>query len=462
MKAAKKTAIRQLSRRQFIGGISASVLTALAWARSTSAMQMIVPPRWLHEAYDIMRAIQRPVIPRRESVIYPPDGDARPTIQDAIDAMSLKGGGRVTLSSGVWRSIGPLRLQSKVELHLSEGALLTFNGDRRNYLPVVYTRWEGTELYGYSPCVYAFRVHDVAITGKGALAVEHNGDMEQWRHEQTEAQKRLRFMGATGVPLHQRVFAEGSFLRPSFIQFFECKRVAIEGISIGSIPFWGVHLLYSTYCTVSSIKVQSAKVNNDGVDVDSSTNVLIDGCYFETGDDCIAIKSGRDLDGRAVGRPSENIVIRDCRMKYSKSAGVAIGSEMSGGVGKVFIIRCDMDKVDTALNIKANRDRGGCVQHVRAWNLRVRQCERALQITTTYHGYMGGEFPPRFEDIELSDLRCNRARQAISIKGDRHSPVRRVVLKDFTVDHSDERNEVAHAKELLFDQVFVNGDRQKS
>jgi polygalacturonase len=282
--------------------------------------------------------------------------------------------------------------------------------------------------------------------------------MEDWRREQTEAQKRLRLMGASGVPLEQRVFAKGSFLRPSFVQFFGCERVLVEDISIGTVPFWGVHLLYSDHCTVRGISVASDRVNNDGVDIDSSRRVVVERCRFNTGDDCVAIKSGRDQDGRSIGKPSEYIVVRDCQMNYSKSAGIAIGSEMSGGVRRVYLVRNDMGRVDTALNIKANLDRGGFVQHVRVWNLAVKECESAVRITTSYHGYMGGNFPPIFEDIEVDDLRCEQARQAIIMRGDRQSLIRRVVLRDISVVRSDRGSDLQHLQDVTCERVVVVGE----
>jgi polygalacturonase len=459
MGSSQRTLQTPISRRALLFAVAGTCVTALARARIGHAVQMVTPPEWLREAYQVIRSIQLPRTPGRVEPLTPPTGDARVLIQSAIDTLAQRGGGRVSLAAGGWRSNGPLRLRSKVELHLCEGAHLVFSGDRQNYLPVVHTRWEGTDLYGYSPCIYAYKVVDVAVTGAGSLMVERSGDMENWRAEQTEAQKRLRSMGATGVPLQERVFAEGRFLRPSFIQFFGCERVLVEGISIGSIPFWGVHLVYSTHCTVRKISVKSERVNNDGVDIDSSRHVAVEQCVFETGDDCVAIKSGRDLDGRTINQPSEDIVIRDCQMRYGRSAGIAIGSEMSGGVRRVYILRCDMGKVDTALNVKANLDRGGVVEHVRAWNLRIRECGSVLQVTTAYHGYMGGNFPPRFEDVEVDDVRCKRAKRAIVVRGDNRSVIRRLALRQVDVEEAPEVNIFSNVEQVLCDGVTVGGSR---
>jgi len=417
----------------------------------------ITPPRWLGEANDIIRRIRQPSIPKRNVIIEPVAGEARAIIQQAIDQLAQEGGGRIVLSRGEWRSNGPLRLRSRIDLHLAQGSKLLFSGDRASYLPPVHTRWEGTELYGYSPCIYAYKVADVALSGTGVLGVDRSGDLEDWRSEQTEAQKRLRLMGASGSPLAQRIFTTGSFLRPSFVQFFGCERVLVEGISVGLIPFWGVHILYSTHCTIREISVESERINNDGVDIDSSKMVVVERCTFKTGDDCIAIKSGRDLDGRVIGKPSEAIVIRDCQMKYSKSAGVAIGSEMSGGVRNVYLVQNDMGRVNAALNIKANLDRGGFVQHVRVWNLSIKECDSAVRISTSYHGYKGGNYPPLFEDIEIDDLRCDQARQALIIRGDSRSVIRHIRLSDLMVARTEQGCDFQYMEDVTCERVAIRG-----
>jgi polygalacturonase len=448
----------KVSRRRALLAIAGALGGVLARPRFGATVPFVTPPRWLSEAHDVIRSVRQPNIPKRVVTLKPTDGDTRALIQQAIDEVAGRGGGRVVLSEGAWRSNGPLLLRSGIDLHISQSAKLVFSGDRAHYLPPVHTRWEGTELYGYSPCIYAYKVSDVALTGSGFLGVDRNGDMEAWRSEQTEAQKQLRVMGASGVPLEQRIFSKGSFLRPSFAQFFGCERVLVEDVSIGSIPFWGVHLLYSEHCTVRGISVSSDRVNNDGVDIDSSRRVVVEHCTFKTGDDCIAIKSGRDLDGRTIGKPSEHVVVRDCKMNYSKSAGIAIGSEMSGGVRHVYLVRNSMGRVDTALNIKANLDRGGFVHHVRVWNLAVKECESAVRISTSYHGYMGGNFPPLFEDIEVDDLRCEHARQAIVIRGDRQSVIRQVKFRDVAVAHSEKGSDLQHLQDVTCERVVVGGE----
>jgi polygalacturonase len=455
-----------VSRRELLRGALGAACGLLTRAVPRGGMPlfsvaMIVPPPWIQKAYECIRKTQLPKIPKDSITLTSDAGDARTRIQRAIDELAAKGGGRVSLAAGRWQVQGPLILRSRLELHLEEGATLIFSGDREHYLPAVLTRWEGTDLYGYSPCIYAREITDVAITGRGTLEMSRRGDIESWRFDQTEAQRKLRMMGATGVLLEQRVFAPSGFLRPSFIQFLKCERVLVEGVKVGAIPFWGVHLLYTRHATVRGVSVESDRVNNDGVDVDSSSQVVIENCVFCTGDDCIAIKSGRDHDGRSVGIPSENVVIRDCRMERGGSAGVAIGSEMSGGVQGVYIFRCNMGRVQTILNIKSNLDRGGYVENVRLWNVSVREASRVVQITTSYHGYMGGNFPPRFEDIEIDDLRCENAKEGITIRGVPGSPIRRISIRNVQVSAVKNPTSITHAEQLESHDLYMNGARMR-
>lgn len=451
-----------ISRRSLLRGALGGVCGLLARVAPRGGMPivsvaMVVPPPWIQKAYDCIRTTQLPNIRRMSVRLVPEERDARERIQAAIDDLAIKGGGRLSLALGTWQIEGPLTLRSGIELYLEEGAHLVFSGDRAKYLPAVLTRWEGTDLYGYSPCIYALEARDVAITGRGTLEMSRRGDIESWRFDQTEAQRKLRMMGATGVPLNERVFAPTGFLRPSFIQFLKCERVLVEGIRVGAVPFWGVHLVYTRHATVRGITVESDRVNNDGVDIDSSSRVVVENCIFRTGDDCIAIKSGRDHDGRIIGIPSEDVVIRDCRMERGGSAGVAIGSEMSGGVRRVYIFRCEMGRVQTVLNIKSNLDRGGYVENIRLWNVSAREASRVVQITTSYHGYMGGNFPPRFEDIEINDLRCGSAKEGISLRGVAASPVRRVSIKHVTVPKVTIPTLIMHVEGLTSDDVYMNG-----
>lgn len=456
----EKKAYRDLSRRAFLrGGVALGGVLGASMVKPKFAegIARFAPPKWLGDAHAVARSISVPTFPSRTKHLTPVEENCRETIQGAIDEMNAKGGGTISLAKGQWRIQGPLRLTSHINLHLERGAELIFSGEPKDYLPTVVTRWEGTELLGYSPYIYAYHATDIAVTGEGTISVDLSGDVKNWRTQQTESQKKLRAQGASGAPLGERVYGDGAFLRQSCVQFFGCHNVLVEGIRIKDIPFWGVHLVFSHHVTIRKVSVDSGLVNNDGVDVDSSTHVLIEQCVFNTGDDSIAIKAGRDLDGRRLGAPSEAVVIRDCVMNRSRSSGIAIGSEMSGGVRDIYVIRCRMGQVDTVFNIKSNLDRGGVVERIRAWNIQCATCDRIVAISTSYHGYAGGNFPPTIQDIELDDIRSESAETGIVIRGVATSPVKQVRLSSIHGARVKTPAQVQYAENLFLEGVVMNG-----
>jgi polygalacturonase len=402
-----------------------------------------------------------PVFPPREYRItdFGADaggGECRAAITSAVMRSCADGGGTVVVPPGEWFSSGPLHLKSNVHLHISKGATLRFSGEPDHYLPPVLTRWEGTDLYNYSPLLYACLATNVAVTGEGVL--EGNGRQEfgTWKPRQAEAQRRLRTMGHDGVPVQDRVFGKGSWLRPPMLQFYGCKNVLIEGISLHDSPFWCIHPVYCYNVTVRNVTVESGNLNNDGIDPDSSVNVVIERCRFATEDDAIAIKSGRDQDGWRGGQPSENIVIRDCDIR-SKVGAVSIGSEMSGGIRNVFVEECRVGKVGALLYVKANLDRGGVVERVRVRDVAVDEAETVLRFTTAYHGYRGNRHPPVFRDFAVIRVRCARAATGIDAVGIPEAPLRNILVRDMVVDSADRPLHADHVDNLLLEDVRVNG-----
>jgi polygalacturonase len=387
---------------------------------------------------EILRHIHAPTFPDRTLRLTElgarGDGstDALPALLRAIDQLNVAGGGRVVLSDGTWWMNGPIHLKSNIHVHLEDGATVRFNPDPDLYLPMVLTRWEGTEIYNYSPLIYAYQAVNVAITGKGMIDGNAKNTFGTWLDCQSDAQLRLRQMGANGVPVHERLFGKGHWLRPSMIQFFGCANVLVDGPTIIDSPFWIVHPIYSHNVTVRNLRVDSSRLNNDGVDPDSSTDVLIERCVFNTGDDAVAIKSGRDQDGWRVGRPTENVIVRDCEMP-SVLNGVAIGSEMSAGVRNVYVENCRIGKARSALLFKANLDRGGAVEHVRVRDVTVDSASTFVHFTTAYPGYRGGNVPPNFSDFVLARVSCGQAEKGVSAVGVSSAPLRGVVLRDVTV-----------------------------
>ncbi|MCC5021940.1 MAG: hypothetical protein J6386_03650 [Candidatus Synoicihabitans palmerolidicus] len=341
--------------------IFALLITALAHPASAAITS---PPGDWAMADEIVAIIETPVIPDRSFLITDfgakPDGSyALLAIKAAIAAAVSAGGGRVVVPAGNWLSNGPVHLRSKIDFHIPAGATLNFSPHPAHYLPTVLTRWEGTELHTYSPLIYAFEVHDVAITGQGTIDGNSDSEFLDWHNTEgsTRDVNRIRQMGVDGTPASERIFGAGTYLRPPLIQFFRAERVLLADYTSKNSPFWVNHLVYTDHATVRGIKIDSHHGNNDGVDVDSSRYVLIEDCHFRTGDDSVVVKSGRDQDGRTVGRPSEYVVVR--RNDMGGEDGIALGTEISGGVRHVFFDNNILRRGISAIHFKANLDRGG-------------------------------------------------------------------------------------------------------
>ena len=381
--------------------------------------------------------------------------DARPAVLAAIARATAEGGGRVVLSPGVWLSRGPIQLQSRIELHLEPGAHLLFAPEPERYLPVVETRWEGTRVLGYSPLVYAHDVEDVAITGPGTIDGNARSGFHAWHPLAEPDMQRLRRMGFTGVPLEQRVFGAGTHLRPPLVQLLRARRVLLEGFTAVNSPFWVNHLVYSEHVTVRAIKVESHFPNNDGVDVDSSRYVLVEGSTFRTGDDAVVIKSGRDLDGRTVGKPSEYVVVRGNDM--GGEDGIALGSEMSGDIRYVFFTDNVLRSGSSAIRFKANLDRGGTVEHVGVRRFTVGSFERLFWFQLNYPGELGGNFPATYRDVVFEDFEVENVGTLFEAHAPAQAPLREVILRNVAVAAAKKTVILEHVEGLRFQGVTVAG-----
>lgn len=412
----------------------------------------------------IVEGIRLPEIPDRQTRITDygahPGGtsDARGAIQTAIEDLSQEGGGRVVIPSGTWLSRGPIHLASRIDLHLEQGAVLRFSPDARDYLPVVLTRWEGTELYGYSPLIYAFEVHDVAITGLGTIDGNAESEFFNWVGElQEDDQLALRRLGQDGTGVEERVFGEGTHLRPSLIQFFRAERVLLEDYTALNSPFWVNHLVYAEDATVRRVRVDSHHPNNDGVDVDSSRDVVIEHCWFRTGDDAVVVKSGRDRDGRDIGRPSENVVVRHNDM--GGEDGIALGSEMSGGIRNVYFTDNILRSGSSAIRFKANLDRGGIVEHIRVRNFTVGEFENLFWFQLDYPGLLGGGHPSTYRDIVFENFAVERAGTVFDANAPAAAPLRDVTLRNVTIETADRTFLLKNVEDLTLEGVVIGGQR---
>jgi polygalacturonase len=378
----------------------------------------------------ILSRIQAPWFPHRDFVITDfgavADGktDCTDAIRKAVEACA-RHGGRVVVPAGEFLT-GPVHLKSRVNLHLNAGATLKFSTDPDAYLPAVFTRFEGIECWNYSPLIFAVNQKNVAITGEGTL--DGQADDSNWlawkgrkggTNNQNVARKRLDDMNNQNVPVEQRRFGTGDFLRPNFIQFQRCKNVLIEGVKIRRSPMWEIHPLLCTNVIVRGVDISSHGANNDGCDPESSKDVLIENCVFDTGDDCIAIKSGRNNDGRRVGIPSQNLVIRDCTMRDGH-AGTAIGSEISGSCSNVFVENCEMSSPDLicALRLKSNAMRGGVLQNIFMRNVSVGLVkDSVLQIDFLYEEGAKGEQKPVAKNVVMENIKVAQTPRVLNVRG---------------------------------------------
>ena len=380
---------------------------------------------------EILARIQAPVFPARNFVITNygavADGqtDCTLAIGKAVDACAGSGGGRVVVPPGEFLT-GAIHLKSGVNLHLDAGATLKFSTDPKAYLPAVFTRFEGVECYNYSPLIYAFGQKNVAVTGEGTL--DGQATDENWllwkgkkggTNNQIAANGRLKKMAESGVPVEQRRFGEGDYLRPNFIQFNRCRNVMVEDVRIRRSPMWEIHPVLCTNVVVRGVDIVSHGANNDGCDPESCRDVLIEKCLFDTGDDCIAIKSGRNADGRRIGVPSVNLIIRDCTMRDGH-AGTAIGSEISGSCSNVFVENCEMSSphLNCALRLKSNAVRGGVLQNIFMRNVKVGQVsDSVLQIDFLYEEGTNGIYKPVARNVGMENITVAHTPRVLNVRG---------------------------------------------
>ncbi len=451
-----------------------SGLTILALCLFTSVSIAAESVGW-HSVPEILARIQAPQFPARDFPITDfgakADGttDCTEAIRKAIAACHSAGGGRVLISGGTFLS-GAIRLKSGVNLHVAEGTTLKFSPDPARFLPVVRTRIEGVECMNYSPPIYAFEQENIAVTGQGTL--DGSGSWETWwalvlRNRETNApptHRMLRTYAEEGTPVEQRVFGEGHLLRPNFIQPFRCRNVLIEGVLITNSPMWVINPVLCTNVTVRGVKVISHGPNNDGCNPDSSRDVLIENCLFDTGDDCIAIKSGKNADGRRVNVPSENIVIRNCKMKDGHG-GVVLGSEVSGGVRNVFAENCEMDSpnLDRALRLKTNAERGGGIENIFFRNVRVgRVAHSVLTIDLVYGRVYGGEFPPVIRNVQMENVTAASSPRALWIVGTTNSIIENVRILKSSFRGVEGADVLTNSGSILLQNVTVEPARARA
>jgi polygalacturonase len=421
---------------------------SIGWESVTTILKRVVPPHFPDRAFDVTAfgAVR--------------DGltDCTKAFADAIARCNKSGGGRVVVPQGTYLT-GAIHLKSNVNLVVMKGATIKFSTDPQKYLPVVFARWEGVECMNYSPLIYAFDQKNIAVTGEGVL--DGQGSETAWwnwkgnqqfpgAQNQGAARKKLLEMADKRVPVLQRVFGDGSFLRPNFFVPYRCTSVLVEGVTFKNSPMWFLHPVLCKNVSVIGVTTEGQGPNNDGCDPESCTDVLIKNCFFNNGDDCIAIKSGRNTDGRRVNVPSQNIVIQGCTMRNGHG-GVVLGSEVSGSVRNVYAEDCAMDSpnLERVLRIKTNSVRGGVIENIFMRNIKVGQiAEAVVKIDYFYEEGDAGAFTPAVRNINVRNVECAKSRFGVWIRAYDRSPATNVAVQDCTFRNVTEANVLENVKNL--------------
>jgi polygalacturonase len=455
-----------LASGSVLGGGTAPAAAALAPAvlapegaadaQVAAILRRICPPRFPDRWYDVTDF----------GAVGDDATDCTAALAAAIETCHRRGGGHVVVPPGNYRT-GAVHLLSRVDLHLAAGARLAFSQDPAAYLPVVPTRYEGTECYNYSAFVYAYGQRDIAVTGQGVL--DGRADATHWWDwtggpppNEGPDKTLLIQQAAAGVPVEDRVFGAGHYLRPNLLQLNRCENVLLDGITVKDSPMWNIHPVLCRNVTIRGVTVDSPDgPNNDGIDPESCTDVLIEDCTISTGDDCIAFKSGKDADGRRVNVPARYAVVRNCEMADG-NGGVTAGSETSGGVLDIFVRDCRMSSphLERAIRIKSNPDRGGTITNIDVRRVTVGQAaDSAIEIVLNYANVTTGAYPPDVHGITISQLTVASAPRALNLLGLADDPLRDIHLHQCRFDTTTEDNVIQNVENLHLNQVWINGTR---
>jgi polygalacturonase len=347
------------------------------------------------------------------------DGATKDTaaIQAAIDACAKKGGGTVRLTAGTYVS-APIELKSNITLQLDQGATLLGSPDHADYPPQTEFRLPDTQ-----PLVSALDAENIAITGQGTI----DGNGQSWWDEARSN--------------HDHGILGSGHPRPKLVIFDHCKHVRVEGVTVQNSPMWQLVPYYSDDVTIRNVRILAPQrsPNTDAIDPFSSSNVLIDHVYADTGDDNVAIKSG-PINSPGPDSPSTNITIRDCTFLHGH--GISVGSELSGGANNILAERITFTGTDNGIRVKANRDRGNDVGHLVFRDITMTGVKNAIIISEYYPKVLppAGEAPqpvgrltPRFHDITIENVTATGSTVAGVIAGLPESPVENVILRNVKI-----------------------------
>lgn len=387
---------------------------------------------------------------------------ATASIAKAIAAASKAGGGTVYFPAGKYLT-GAIHLKSNITIFIDAGAELHFSDNFDDYLPMVESRYEGVDVFSFSPLFYAYKAENISIRGRGLI----NGHGKKWwdfveGYKKDQPRSKWQYIFDT---LNKNILLpddpsqmKRGFLRPPFIQPMYCKNVLIEGITIRNSPFWTVNPEFCENVTINAVTIiNPPSPNTDGINPESCKYVHISNCHISVGDDCITIKSGKDIPGRTKNMAAENYTITNCTM-LSGHGGVVIGSEMSGNVRKITISNCVFDGTDRGLRIKTARGRGGVVEDIRVDNIIMKNIrENAFVLDMQYAKTQPeplSERTPAFRNIHFSNITA-QTKNAGFINGLEEMPIENITFNDIQID-ADAGFTISRAKGIEFHQVTIN------
>jgi polygalacturonase len=374
----------------------------------------------------------------------------------AIEDCSSQGGGHVIVPAGVY-STGAVHLLDDVDLHLEEGAVLSFNGNVDNF-PLVLTRYEGIECMNHSPMIYAYGQTNIALTGSGILTALGT---RPWNFGSDRAGI-LEPLVAAGVPPEERIVPDYGHLRSTFVEPYNCSNVLIQGVTLRESQFWQLHPTLCENVTVDSVTTGGTfNPNGDGCNPESCDHVVIRDCTLDANDDCIAIKSGRDDDGRRVDTPSQNIVIFGCRFQ-GPIGGVTCGSEMTGGIRNVYAYNIETygtTRLRFMLFVKSNTRRGGYATNLNLDSIRGNNLIGPWGFAQMDYAGQTGDYLPNFGDWNISNSSGDFTPRVFELRGLPNDPIRGFnVNRSAFTNIADPVDQYAYVKDIRFDKVTINGE----
>lgn len=455
----------RFTRRQLIkGGLAVAAAAPLFGAGIASAAPrqytVDVPTLPWPAANDIVANTTLPTFPDATFPVtsYGAKGDGKTdntaAIKKAVDACNAAGGGHVTVSKGTFVT-GAVYLKSNVDLHLESGAVLKFSGDASKF-PNVLTRYEGIECVNHSPMIYAYKEKNIALTGSGTLDA---GSTSSWNKGSDRAY--LESLVSKGVAPENRIVpGSGHTMRSTFVEPYLSENVLIQGITLKNSMFWQLHPTLCKNVTVDSVNTDpsTAHSNTDGCDPESCDHVVIANCNLGAHDDNIAIKSGRDADGRRVNVPCQNLVVVNCVMNGNWGA-ITCGSEQTGGIRNVYAYKLTV-KGDTkfALYVKSNTLRGGFSQNINLDSISGTFARNFVFVTSTYNSQTGNNVPS-FGPFTISNSSSSKiSGKTFDISGLSNSHIHGLTVSDCKfAGVSDTSNTLKNVDNAKFTNVTVNG-----